>query len=430
MVTFSLTPKTVQAGMLVDRVVEAVEAWEATAGARTRKRTEKAASSFRIALASIIAAAALSADDGTAGRIFRSMSEARWDKADPVGFLTMKTAFDGLAGASLLVKVKPGYFRRYFEGSAGQGKAARWQATPRLRSLITASGIAPGHARDHFAIARPSDPIVVRAAKERTVGGRRIVGESLPVPDTPKAKKLRAELEELDTFLARHTLQGGSHDGYKRVFNDGDVEGFLFDRGGRLQSIGAKSYQSLPSVERLNMRIDGDPVVEIDIRSCQLSILHAVYYPKRELPVDPYTVEPLPREVVKGWITVALGKQGIPARWPSDWISKLKELGITAADYPIKAVGARMVQQYPFLDRLPDLWPATKLQYFESSIIIAAMLRLVREYDIPSLAMHDGIIVREKDEGIACRTLEAEFKRRMRVNPRLSVDRYKPLPGR
>jgi hypothetical protein len=424
MVMFGITAKTDEARCLVDGVQKAVEAWETAKCTRTRKRTPKASASLRIALESIIAAAIRSADDGTAGRVFRSMSEATWSKTEPVGFLTMKTAFQGMAGAGLLVKIKPGYFRRFgFGGSAGKGMAARWQATPRFRSLIASAGIRSGQAREHFSIAQPSEPIVVKAAKTKAANGKKFPGASLPVPNTPHAKHLRQEVEEIDAYLSRHKLQGGSHDGYRRVFNDGDRDGFAFDRGGRLQSVGAKSYQNLPAKDRLNMRIGGKPVVEIDIRASQFSILHAVNHPKRKLPEDLYVVDGLPRDIVKAWVTIALGKQSFPKRWPSEWKTKLKDMGVVVAKYPVKAVGEKITERFPFLHRLADFWPSTTLQYFESNIIVATMLRLLRDHDVPSLAMHDGIIVRASDEDVACRALEAVFEKTTRVKPRLTVDR-------
>lgn len=59
MVTFGMAAKTPEARDLVEGVEKAVEAWEKAKGGRTRKRTQKASASLRIALEGIVAAAIL-----------------------------------------------------------------------------------------------------------------------------------------------------------------------------------------------------------------------------------------------------------------------------------------------------------------------------------------------------------------------------------
>jgi hypothetical protein len=81
---------------------------------------------------------------------------------------------------------------------------------------------------------------------------------------------------------------GGTHRGYRRIFNCGDQEGFDWNKGGRLYSQGEDSYQRLHKDERLKMLIDGQPVVEIDVTASFLTILHARCARPLDLSRDPY----------------------------------------------------------------------------------------------------------------------------------------------
>jgi hypothetical protein len=78
------------------------------------------------------------------------------------------------------------------------------------------------------------------------------------------------------------------------------------------------------------MTIDGQPVVELDIRASALTIFHG----QRRQPLDfeanpdPYTLPELsdtPREVVKRFITVTFGQGQLPTRWPQNFAHEHKE---------------------------------------------------------------------------------------------------------
>ena len=66
------------------------------------------------------------------------------------------------------------------------------------------------------------------------------------------------------------------------------------------------------------MVIDGQPVVEIDIRASFLTILHALREEPLDLSRDPYAIAGLPRSVVKAWINMTLGHDRFHTRWPKE----------------------------------------------------------------------------------------------------------------
>ncbi len=59
-------------------------------------------------------------------------------------------------------------------------------------------------------------------------------------------------------------------------------------------------------------------------------------------------------------------------------------------------------------------------QFLESEAIIDAMLVLQQVHDVPSLPVHDSLIVPREAEGLARETLSTSYKDRVGVTPILS----------
>jgi hypothetical protein len=84
---------------------------------------------------------------------------------------------------------------------------------------------------------------------------------------TRETERLEGDIRELNDFLARFEITGGEHYGYIRVFNNQS-----WKKGGRLYSPGDGSYQQLKEEQRHKMTINGEAVVEIDIKASHLTI--------------------------------------------------------------------------------------------------------------------------------------------------------------
>jgi hypothetical protein len=104
--------------------------------------------------------------------------------------------------------------------------------------------------------------------------GRKLKGEVLR-PKIPTL--LQDEVREINSFLEEFTLEHGTHRGFFRGYNNGDAQGFAFNMGGRLYSVGDDSYQNLPGIARWKMTIDGEPVHEVDVRASYMNILRAFH---------------------------------------------------------------------------------------------------------------------------------------------------------
>jgi hypothetical protein len=188
-----------------------------------------------------------------------------------------------------------------------------------LMRLAAYYGIHIENVSDHFAPEPPKHPLVLKdyavgKGKDRE-SGRRIKWKNTSL-DTADAKRLEADVRELNDFLARYELTGGEHYGYERIFNN-----LSWKKGGRLYSSSEQCYQRLSERERLKMTINGEPVAEIDIKASFLTIYHAMVKRPLQGSGDPYAVvAEIDRSIVKLWTTISFGtatlRRGGPPRRP------------------------------------------------------------------------------------------------------------------
>ena len=78
-------------------------------------------------------------------------------------------------------------------------------------------------------------------------------------------------------------------------------------QGGRIYGVGDYNYQNVRKSDRPNLRIDGEPIVEIDINASYLSILHGISgcpLPERD---DLYDIGGIDRTIIKAWVSSTIG---------------------------------------------------------------------------------------------------------------------------
>ncbi|WP_303442761.1 hypothetical protein [Salipiger sp. 1_MG-2023] len=131
--------------------------------------------------------------------------------------------------------------------------------------------------------------IKVRSPKRprdgQSTGG---INLSLSRFDQTKVHKLQHEVRAIRDCMEQHPLthpNGVQFSRITRIFNNASLE-----HGGR--SYG--NYQNFSESVRLTMTIDGEPVCEIDIKSCYLAIIAGRLGVR--LPDDPYSVFPYVRK--------------------------------------------------------------------------------------------------------------------------------------
>ena len=316
------------------------------------------------------------------------------------------------------------------------GEATRFRATTTLLALAATYGVIPSNVPAHFrSMPRPvkiKNPLVLKTAS-RPMGYRKMPGVPMPFnPEEPRAVELAAQVDAINSYLAGVLIEpDGAHYAFQRVFNDGNVPGSKFRKGGRLISMGA-SYQNGPKDGRKDITINGEATVELDIRASHLTILHArlgaAFDPHAG---DPYHHPDIPRDVVKAWVTMTLGYDKFQTRWSDDVRAdyRKKHGGDIGKDFPISYVRGEVLGMLPVLRD----WATCSvrwgdLQYLESCAIVDTVHPLALEHDVPALPVHDSIIVPASMQGIAEEVLIKCFKKHVGVEPALSVKKSTKAP--
>jgi hypothetical protein len=352
--------------------------------------------------------------------------QAKTFSSGAVAYRPFRAVVDALEGLRLVQHFPGFYDPKAFEwgdgASSGKGRASRFRATPALLNLAGHHRITAGATREHFR-RPPPDRVIILKAKSTRVGRSKVKGFELPVPLTAEVQKLAAQICKIDTFLSGVKITGASHEAFVRSFEHGYQPEFRWNKGGRLYSTG--DYQSMKDTRRLAMRFDGEPVVEIDIKASYLTILHGKMGVTPEFGADPYAVPGIPREIAKGWLVASVGAEKHLARWPSDqaadYATKTGGRQLRR-DHPVNVVREKMVARYPVLRHVgePGLGWAD-LMFTESEAIIGAILILI-ERRIPSLPVHDSLIVPASAERVAVDALEGSFREVAGVDPLIEVN--------
>ncbi len=186
-------------------------------------------------------------------------------------------------------------------------------------------------------------------------------------------------------------------------------------------------FQQLPPEDRLRMTINGEAVSEIDIKCSFLTIYYGSQGKKLDLTVNPYAV-PLgggedKEWVVKRWCTATFGANKQLDRWPSGIVKKYRErTGHELRNvHPIGTVRDAALSAFPLLAR----WGQTNqgwadLMFLESKAIITTMTDLM-EQDIPSLSVHDSLVLPASKRAVAEKVLSARYRWATGAMPKLVV---------
>jgi len=290
-----------QGRAVVTRLHEAITVHERAAGLRKYERG-KTSAQFDKAIGAFAADLLLAQTHEKAhGWIQRSLRPESFDNG-PVTRTQGLAVVEGLVALGLMLHVK-GYAE---VGPFGVGQliAPKLCATPMMLKLAKECGVDADNVEQHFTKGPPKDLVVVRGASVYD-GYKKLKGKVLKV-DAPE--QLWNEMQELNSFLEGFALGPGTHRGFFRGYNNGDRPGFDFDRGGRVYSAGEESYQNLPSGERLKLTINGEAIVEVDVRASFITILYAMH--KLDFQGDPYVIADLGiegRQAVKMFVAALSG---------------------------------------------------------------------------------------------------------------------------
>lgn len=363
--------------------------------------------------------------------VYRSMHAKSFTGAS-VSYRIFVSLVDGLMQLGFLQHVEG---HRVSDENRGEF-AARFRATPALLAFCGEHGVHPVKVQDHFEFEYdlPAEVVELRATKPNDYWLRTkpLVGKPMEFERDGIVRAIEDHVKELNEFFARQTLRGGSHHGYVRLFHNGDNPRFLWNMGGRLYSQHfTDSYQVMSSEQRLKMTINGEPVAEVDIRASYLTIflsLHGIQLADG----DPYELPglgPEHRSAVKQWMVATFGNSRPIVRWPPRMLQKSPEL----KQYNVTAITKAAIAKYPVLGAwgqplrtVTHNW--ADLMWMESNVMQSTMLALKREHGIPSLSVHDSLIVPAHSAEAARTMLEEKFQHQREVTPLLKINWPEPSP--
>jgi hypothetical protein len=117
------------------------------------------------------------------------------------------------------------------------------------------------------------------------------------------------------------------------------------------------------------------------------------------------------------------------SKWPPTLLKEYEEDHHAKLDrkrYPVKLVREKALLQHPLIGRWGEprkghvlTW--ADLMFWESVVITSTMMELMRDHGIPSLAVHDSLIVPQSAITVAATTLRARFQSVTRHEVQLTV---------
>jgi hypothetical protein len=150
------------------------------------------------------------ADEEAAGWFRMSLDKDNFKRPAPVAY-RMFTAIRSSWRDASLIEEHRGYPGSLAFGNPGpaNGMMTRFRATPALLKICEGCGVYSRDVTDHFHLEFEMPDEVLQLTQP-----------SRPPPETPASRQLRDEVEELNAFFAKHSLEGSNanHRGSVRKF--------------------------------------------------------------------------------------------------------------------------------------------------------------------------------------------------------------------
>ena len=420
--SFDHFPDTTNAQLFCNSIIEEILAVE------ERKRKRRACDQDKFNKATVAMLCRLLAVNDVDKRrwVFRSLREETFTSSSIKGE-TFRKVISGLKALDYVQVVKGGNHRNPFHKEGQQeyhaGLATRFSATDKLIDQATSFDVHVGDYRRHFKKRPNLNQVTLKASSQR-IQNIKYNGKQMKYAHTDQTNAIKEQLIQINTYLSQQRYSGMEFYGLRRIFNEGDRPDFHWNMGGRLYAASENSFQQLKKKERLKIKINDQGVVEIDINASYLRILHSLR--GFEIPDgdDIYKIGGLDRRIVKAWIATTLGHDKFHRAWSKSAIETLHKAGFEKKKLPsYPSIKAEILKRFPVLEGWGTFdirW--SHLMFEESEAVIQAMLALQRN-DIPSLPVHDSLIVPKSDADQAQFVLKSILEHRFGVPFALGVTR-------
>lgn len=278
---------------------------------------------------------------------------------------------------------------------------------PKLLSRIERFGIG----RADIGSAPDEEVIVLR---DRKLPGQQ-QGSALEYEDTAETNRLRAEMGDINAWLATSELACDAA-GVKlydrrlrRIFNNAD-----FGQGGRLYG---GFWQEMGSEARAeHIRIGGDGCVELDYGQMSLMLFYAE---AGQIPPEgdlyDLTAQGVPVECragIKKVVQAIINSETLPKRFPQDtkrhFPARIKLAAV------LRAIEARHPAVFPLMSSRVGMRMFRK----EADILVAVLLQL-KAKGIVALPIHDAVLVADEHKDKAAEVMKAVFKGHTGLTPKV-----------
>jgi hypothetical protein len=281
------------------------------------------------------------------------------------------------------------------------------------------------------------ETIILKSAKENDGWHTEPVARLLDYADTAETPRLREQVRTINDQLSAirvsfhrnaSSLDLGQRQ-LRRVFTQGS-----FEAGGRLWGAhaqpfwyGLKGGKGGGVNERLAyLRINGEPVAEVDISACSLSILYALESVPVPSRLDPYLLDQHANEqaqnssdrrgVMKALFQAMLFRRKREIAWADE--AEAAKHGMPHS--PRVSIEAFEAAHNPIAHWL-HRGHGHMVQRLESDVLVDALCS--DGHHLHALPLHDCLIVPESRAEAASAALQAAFRRRLGATPRVTITR-------
>lgn len=385
---------------------------------RTRARRAKDKANFEAAISLIIGDLMMAAASGEGGWAYRSVSKKSFND-DLIKGDTFNSIINSLDELGYLDSVKGSNHKSPFEVAEGSGfhpgMATRFRITDSFLRVSEGCGLALDTVKVHFK-PRPSlEQIRLKGTASR-LGARKESARNMRFEDTEKTRSIKQRLLEVNSFLIEQRYHGMEFYGLFRLFSEGNHPAFNWDLGGRLYGVGDNNYQMLKKVQRLNIKINDEAVVELDINASYLRILHGLRGFVLPASEDIYAIDGIDRALVKAWVACTFGHTKFHRAWPQSVVQDLNKQGISAwREHSYPSLNYKVLKHLPVLKDWPECGIRWSNLMFEESEAMLASMENLRSEGVVALPVHDSLIVPKSKKRIAHDIMKETFESRFSV---------------
>jgi hypothetical protein len=309
-----------------------------------------------------------------------------------------------------------------FKRADGQNVLTQLRPTGNLLARFGTIGIQWQELLSH------QNTVVLRSRDQRTGGVH-----TIPTPDTRAVRRMRRNLNEINSFLAKqavclhmqndrlHALGGPTsrvvvpiiftHSALRRVFSRGSLT-----MGGRFYG---GWWETIPSEFRPFLTVNGLATAEVDFRELHARILYILHratvpvgdlydcgwrdpaHPKYDARVEPYRSR---RALFKTVFNAVLNDDGGRFRLDQADQATARRLGLS-----LPIIRKELFRKHPLLKQVAGTGVGLQLQFLDSQIAEHTMIILMRQ-GVPCLPVHDSFIVPRHQASQLIKAMRGAFK--------------------